>query len=757
MSFGWFSRLRERVIATLSMFVGVTRIAIARFLSWRGWDPVAHFFYKLTLLDKPVYLSSLVQRTIVSNRLQMPWMELFRRGLVTAVIPALIIALFVLQAVYATQGKLYPSFGGTVTTTEVNSLKGFADFAARILLSMVGIIIPVLVLVIQNLGARTSPSFLPVFLRHMRPFQVFLVTLVSLVLTVFNYLGLQMGFLEHGYLLGLVTMSTMLVVPIACVLWLVRRVIDSMSDVRVYEFVAKEIVRQVDLDLRREVRFRVTRRLFQQECDRLNLFPTSLGPIGLLQALRTKDRGEIVDVNLRRLEFFTNELHNTIQIDHGAKAVIAKEPFQTVSPGDDVLGEVATEEKQHERLELDLSRAFVVITRSEELDEAQQLRDLLELLEEQTIRSIQSGLSAQFKTLMKAYTAILDAYMSRIKELGLQFTPKDLKEPFIEWWSLAMLEFTLRHVAERAAASQDRHFVEDFATWVGALAARSLEYQDYLVFKTSTELFPVLYHASHNSHNQLGIDRSVRMLGQLVDFTILRRIQRSQTAEEFQLGKTGLRYVIDALTAILRATITYKDVTGFRLVHPTLQEMLVYYNPPPALHRERGELEIRLRRGDQEDSQALASRLEFVQDILTLDVWVSRIVKTISFEAASYVLWEVKMDRLDPSIASEFAIPLASDLTDMDVLLNACEASMEYADSPARFMWDELPDTKKATAIDSDSRRLWFFVLRGLTLLRHGPQPARASEMLRSRRKKIETLLDEVKSNPQKWEWFLGP
>jgi hypothetical protein len=428
---------------------------------------------------------------------------------------------------------------------------------------------------------------------------------------------------------------------------------------------------------------------------------------------------------LQRLEFFANELKSTIQMAPGSKAVITKEPFQTVSPGDDVLGEVATEEKQHERLERELSRAFVVINRPKELDEAQQLRDLLGLLEEQSIRSIQSGLSAQFATVMKTYTTILEAYMGRIKELRLQFTPKDLKEPFTEWWSVLLLEFTLEHIVERAAASPDRHFVGDLASWVNALAERSLEYQDYLVFRTSTQLFPLLYHASHKSNNQLGVDRSVRMLRELVDSSILGRIQRTQTAEELQLSKTVLRYVIDAYTAILKATITYKDADGFQLVHTALQEMLAYYNPPP-LYRERGELETRLRRGDEPDSQALATRLEFVQDILTLHDWVSRIVRTISFEAASYVLWEVKMDRLDPSIASTFAIPLASDLADMDALLNACEASMEYANNPDRFMWDKLPETGGAVAVDSDSRRLWFFVLRGMTLLRHGPQPARA-------------------------------
>ena len=107
------------------------------------------------------------------------------------------------------------------------------------------------------------------------------------------------------------------------------------------------------------------------------------------------------------------------------------------------------------------------------------------------------------------------------------------------------------------------------------------------------------YYCSFKNKNNLGKDRAIGYLSEIVDDHIIEKLKNPNlTKEEFKAIEYFLHRIIDCFIKILNASIDNQDYETFSKVNKALLEMLTYYNPNGGLWKKEYEIKNKIESGE---------------------------------------------------------------------------------------------------------------------------------------------------------------
>lgn len=725
-------------------------------------DVFMHIGYVLNIAKRPVWLKAYARKAMRKAGLLKPTsltIQLFIRDHKLA-FSLILMAFFIVLDVFS-------NFTGGFTTYLKQALKDWEsarlliDYQMRVTIAFVGIVVPILILAVDAIGARTSSSFVSVLLQRLGPIRTINYSILTLLVEVLILSGFEVKdqlSLPWGQLIFWGT--TFFFLNILLILILIKRVIQSFDDVWLYQALREEISILMERDITAEIENRIMRNMFDQICESYN-FKLYLTMPRFLDGLTVPaaNEGQIQDINLRAFEKLSRHLRGGMDAQYRAGICVVPSRYVTK---DDMLAVLSPADQQSP----DFSYLVKLLRRSFKIQrytiflrsQRQDLNGALTLLQDLAIRALEISSEAQFERMLSIYTGLLSSYMKLAHELNVKFPPHQLKQPFIEWSAIWLIQNDLRRLIERAAQHKDHHFVALLSHRLGDVLQEAIQYEDLLVFKNVVGLFPSMYYYSQRHGNTVGMDRATRSIVYVIDQYILHELQDASSLQRAEILRDFFRLALDSLMTTFKWVLENQDRVTFKQVSQHISELTVYYHPSQKLYSRQWQLQRQIEQLKQQgvSAEELEKESQLVSFLVDFPGWVNSLQRRIWFSAASYVVEGVRKNRLSMEFTKAVLPDLAARFSDPQELIQSYESQEQEDNNLTWAVWEEWEPTKMGQWIDTSGRSLWFYCLRGIALLKRGKEwPQAPSETIRQSVPRIESICQELWQERQQWSWFL--
>ena len=232
-------------------------------------------------------------------------------------------------------------------------------------LSLIGIIIPIIILFITTLDKKSSYSLVKSYIMILNPLMVFWISAIFLSINVilFFFNSMNYSFINDMSEFFICLELTSIFTPLVGAIVLVFRTMHLIDDGFLYDVMEKQMSKEIMKSLEIESSNKIKRRIMEEECLKFNLEfrPGFFGRREYLQ-LKASKRGIIKDIDIANLEKFgtlIKEIENNEDIE--INGIIVKYPEQNVSVDNNILGYINLNEKYIPNLELELNKAFIIV------------------------------------------------------------------------------------------------------------------------------------------------------------------------------------------------------------------------------------------------------------------------------------------------------------------------------------------------------------------------------------------------------------
>lgn len=380
-------------------------------------------------------------------------------------------------------------------------------------LLMVGIVLPVLILMINNIGERISHGFVQVYLDILRPFDVFKISMFLLAICVILFLSgmwnynptdLTNNILISNNAISLAVILVAIFIPLIGTFFLVMKITKYLffsKENHLYENLTEYLAKKMMKNIYREVDINIFRKIIN------DMFKGKVKSISTKsmnhKTVNTDKKGKIIDFNKEILEDIINSIE-------GAEELYIKKIIgQEIPTYDGTIGHINGIEDQEKLLTIESSfkESFIIVENELENDNITIESDL-EQLNELIINSINKNQENHFKGLIDVYFNLLKYYIESIEEQNLTRIFRYDDYPF-SVTSLRLIEENLDDIIQCIVERNQNKFLEIFRRKIYELSAKTMNYNNFTIFLFIIRLFEDIYINSIKFRNEKGIEFAI--------------------------------------------------------------------------------------------------------------------------------------------------------------------------------------------------------------------------------------------------------
>jgi len=583
-------------------------------------------------------------------------------------------------------------------------------------LTLVGIIIPLIIIVTNVVGNRAGLQNINIYIDYLKPLEVFLVSIIFLILSVFAYSLSCNDFIIPFVFIPLLETSL-----------LVKKTIDVVDDKFFYILIEKKIAIELVESIKEEKYVFRLRKKFGDICESLNIL---LNPLNSsfnyyhpTSPLYSNNSGFIIDINISKLKKFKNELSKPLQYKNQRSkyfVIIVKFVGEYINSRD-VLGFVnATERKYFAStmpiLELKLNKIFI-LKKSKKIED---LAESLKILKDLIVNSIDQKQQTQFERLLNINMGFVYYYMEYIRktnEIKSQAIPGVINSRFV-----VLISQNFDDILDSAIMIKNK-MLGEILFELNNLFERAVSYQDYNITKMIIEIYRYsIYNRSFTAKNNVGVHRSTYYPTQMILF--IQEYMSNVNNDDNNL--IILFYlIVNVFINFIKDTISNNDFETFKEV----QEICFH-------------------------------------EVLEVDKELKDEILLHYLAAFSWMIRRIEIDRSDIKTCNIFIKDFFTLFDDLNELLNLLRNSLLGSQNNYDYklldldFWEEEYSTHYAKIIDSDRRYIFLLCIIGMRFI-NDLNNASVVKLISSITQiipieRIETISKEILSDKDKWEDLIG-
>ena len=330
--------------------------------------------------------------------------------------------------------------------------------------------------------------------------------------------------------------------------------------------------------------------------------------------------------------------------------------------------------------------------------------DLLSACSDLAVHSLNTGSQSGFDASLRVFEAVADEYISIAARAGLRYTSETVRGVLAEFHVVRALEHALRDVLEAVLRQSRRELLLVFSGFLVRFLSSAASNRDLMMFHQGVVLHVFMYWASlqymGGQTAQLARHRARYNIVSCADHTLLRDLGESVDAETAEVLVELLHEALAGLEALLFHCLKERDLDSLDDIIRNIDEFLE--NWPifaPA----------RVFDDTKADSGLVAVR-EGMPGV------IRERIRQIHMRSCAFLASEIskkgKADEFDQRAFEALCLVFRDGKTLLEALIVGLEESHGWS------LWEEVPDTKRATVSDTSQRCLRFYLVRALQLQR---------------------------------------
>jgi hypothetical protein len=632
----------------------------------------------------------------------------------------------------------------------------YTDFFKSILiipLTFIGFIIPVLLLVINNLSTK-HPAYNEIYINCcLKPFQTFIILILAFIVNIIFYFYLFISSNPQGLSGNIIVIANFLIIIGLSIILLssfesirlIQRTIKSFNDLYLYKSIQKHIFYEIINDVYMERDLNLSRELFQDICKNKSL------EAGYLttwyeheyKSLKSHRDGFIKDVNIKKINEFGSFLKMKLP-NKDALGLVNQIGYRTENK---VLGYVHRDEKNTLILKKMLNDAFII-----DYEELKDIKSILDALKEASIKSIERNETSQFQRINDVYMGILERYMDCMKKDGIGFNSNwlySLREPFR---FLVLTRHAFKDIAKNASASYNQDLIVEFIFKIYNLSKKAIFNVDYSILKIIIETFQIIYLKCIENDNNLGKGRVLLRLKEIINYLISLWDDKNTDFKKFVSLKFVFYSFLGLLINLSRISIDKKDFESFEKIIEIINSL--YLTPDNAVYERCVESQRVLNslEKDEKEYNDLKKDIKYLDQRINMSEEFNEHKFNLWFELGSYIVCRFDDDELETK-HQKYAKHLFGKFDTYKKLLNIFEQLV--ADTNNKIVYGSILIMITGLEIDMEHCHLLFFCIKGIQLV-DKINASIDSQIIKDELGSIESICNRIKENIDEWGWLIG-
>ena len=530
-------------------------------------------------------------------------------------------------------------------------LTGFShliDFLKTIItlpLLLVGIVIPVIILLINVIEKRIDAGFMHVYFQYLEPLSVLRLAIVALFVCIVLYF---FGTLNFGFNIStLISISptpfygaliiSSLIVPLMLTFLVVTKIVKSVSnDIilynQIYNYFRKKMINVV-FDVVGDEYFKKNLSKISDNHIILNNTFVSINKEYLV--LQSNKTGIVIDIDIHLLKKIVKLLKNK---DY--------EIIITTSPGHDIpsYAKNIAYFKSNERspkIEKYLKQAIII---NENEDYLKDFIDDFQKLNILTINAIKENNEERFKRFINIYLDCLDRYVTLLNKNNVKIEDSD--DYFALSYPIHIIEGDIREFISLIDYERKK-LLMTFRLKLYNIAKKSVEYNDYLIFKLILRLLTSMYTLSTNNKVMIGQETAIAYHNNLL-YEISSYLEKIPTKmSEYDAKNELIIIIFKNLLAMFRNSIERTDYMSSKKICDSILNPSLNYNINSLIQKEVSlkedikELDL-----DSSEYKRIIENLEVIDKLYNFQETIEENLYVYYYEMGTIILKNINIEKL---------------------------------------------------------------------------------------------------------------
>lgn len=393
-----------------------------------------------------------------------------------------------------------------------NGLNTILAEGITIPLSLVALIIPLNLLVINAITSNNPSFVVSYYFDKLKPLETLLVVVFSLTFIIFLYflsfssssvivnLSYNFQYLEFLFILISVFQSALLVL----------RTLGLLTNNGLYEFITKKFVRELIEHITIENKSQNIINSFNEKSIcygiEINDNITELNELVKIESSTKIDfKSFITKIDFKSVKRLKNEIK--IPLKEGLYGIIII-PAPKMSFGSSIKFYISQDNDLDKLIPIDK------IFKIKNLD----IKPFLDEIKDSLVDSINKNEESKLEKLINIYFESLIRYMEYTNQESLELNDIDFLKSTEQFRSLRLIQYDLDDILKTAIKSSNGRMVEIFGLKFFKISQESIHYEDYSVLKIFLLSFKSFYEYSYDYKNKRGKEISIKYLVKIIRY-----------------------------------------------------------------------------------------------------------------------------------------------------------------------------------------------------------------------------------------------
>ncbi len=654
--------------------------------------------------------------------------------------------------------KYYPSIKIPDEYSEQN-FTSLIDILISVMAALLGIGIPILILVVDNISSKKANYLLPLFFRASGVIQTagLGLSILALLIILKFFTGLSIYYDRSTYFWIGFTFALATIIVLIDLIRVIRRMNNLFSDAYMEEKLSITLADEIRNYLSYEIDYRLAESAYESIYSKFGFHHyLGIGFVRELQPVYWSKSGRITDIDLNHLEKILKDAR--IQtLDNYPRGYYTKNAFDIVTKNE-LAFYVRCSNKDIKKISKSLLAVFKISHRVYPVADISAIR---ELLKARTIDAIGDGAEREYELALSRYCEIL-----RISD---ELPALDSDMPNSVWgkWRITFLAIMdLQTIAEICLQSPHQTYIRRLAwSLTNVMSSTLLDGRQEHIGEIPAilGLFPGIYHFCFKSDKlEMASVAYQPLLDTFLDpheFWLIN--QGKPTMEKYQRRKDVYFKTIWTVAIILRNAIDNNDKDSVMKIFHKLAlgelGMNGFHNSRWA--RDEWIISPLLETASEAETKELIDEIEIRNSINNFPNEVNEYIGLIRFAAASYVFEGVFMGIIPSEAGFALIRPIWQSVENFEHLTQVFLYEYEHYAMSRWSMFDRTPDTKQAYSPNFEQKFFYYYILKGIDLLARSDLPNPQQGMIKFQELPARTtetaglILDQWDT---KWEPIIG-
>ncbi len=613
--------------------------------------------------------------------------------------------------------KTYPSFAEFFQLSELN-YSNLLDVLIGALATLLGIGIPILILVVDNVSSKRANYLLPSFLRASGIIQTAELGLVILAVLIGSKFIFSLSLIYDSQLSFPIafTLTFATLVVLMGLIRIVWGMNNLFSNTYMDEKLSTTLSAEIQHHLSNEINYRLAKSLCQTLYSQLG-FHHYLG-VGYTRdyhAIYWQKSGRIIDINFHLLQDALNDqrIQTVAQLPRGW---YTKKAFDEVSKGE-IAFYVRCKEEHLSEIRRSLLAPFKI---SPKIRSSGNISAVMDLLKNRALEAIRQGIVSDYRTALARYCEIL----GNSAELPVI---ADSATPLSSWgkWNITFLAIMdLRTIAEVSAQNPQEEYIRRLAWSLSEVMTNTLlnSKQDHTgEIPAILDLYPAIYHFCFKHSRPLFANAAYEpLMDTFLDPHEFWAIKHGQPSLSQYIRRKGVYFqTIRTIGIILRNAIDNQDFVHTKTIlqNLTLGElgMNMFHNSRWA--RDEWIITPLSQNAGLKETEELNEELEIRKAVNIFPNELDGYIRSIRFAAAAYVIEGVFQGLIQPSSGFQLIEPIWKSNDSLEQFTELFLYQCEHYAMSSWSLFDRTPDTKQVFSPNFEQKFFYYFVLKGIDIL----------------------------------------